>query len=120
MFYEAGTKTGNWPTQDPCGQNHQNHVKGVSNPGGAIYIGPDAPLNVGGLDPNVRPTQCSAEFPRSCDVWKKDHDQTTDGTYYICPTPDACPQRVYCMMSHDESGWTLVWSYGFTDYNNFG
>ena len=42
VFLEANTRTANWPTHDPCGNNHQNHVKGVANPGGAIYIGPDA------------------------------------------------------------------------------
>ncbi len=40
VFFEAGTKTGNWPTHDPCGKNGQNHVKGVANPGGAVYLAP--------------------------------------------------------------------------------
>ena len=26
------------PTHDPCGKNSQNHKKGVSNPGGQIYL----------------------------------------------------------------------------------
>ena len=41
VFLEAGTLTGNWPTHDPCGGNAQNHLHGVADPGGAIYIGPD-------------------------------------------------------------------------------
>ena len=27
--------------------------------------------------------------------------------------------KVYCEMDADEGGWTLVWSYTFTDYDNF-
>ena len=27
-----------WPTHDPCGKNNENHKKGVSNPGGQIYL----------------------------------------------------------------------------------
>ena len=36
-FFDGGTD-GNWPTHDPCGGNNQNHQKGVSNPGGQIYL----------------------------------------------------------------------------------
>ncbi len=42
VYLEANTKTLNWPTHDPCGWNGLNHVHDVANPGGAIYIGPDA------------------------------------------------------------------------------
>lgn len=36
-YFESSTKT-NWPTHDPCGTNGLNHVKGVPNPHGNIYI----------------------------------------------------------------------------------
>ena len=37
-YLEASTQTGNWPTHDPCGTNGKNHVKGVANPHGNIYV----------------------------------------------------------------------------------
>ena len=36
-YLEAGTDR-NWPVHDPCGTERQNHKKGVSNPGGQIYL----------------------------------------------------------------------------------
>ena len=30
--------TWSWPVHDPCGRGHSNHKKGVSNPGGHIYL----------------------------------------------------------------------------------
>jgi hypothetical protein len=37
-FFDGGTQ-GNVPTHDPCGRdNGSNHKKGVSNPGGQIYL----------------------------------------------------------------------------------
>ena len=37
-YYFDGNTGSNWPTHDPCGKNSQNHKKGVSNPGGQIYL----------------------------------------------------------------------------------
>ena len=37
-YYFDGDTGSNWPTHDPCGRNGQNHKKGVSNPGGQIYL----------------------------------------------------------------------------------
>ena len=40
MYYynfNGGTDN-NWPAHDPCGNRGQNHKKGVSNPGGQIYL----------------------------------------------------------------------------------
>ncbi len=37
-YYFDGNTGGNWPTHDPCGKNRPNHKKGVSNPGGQIYL----------------------------------------------------------------------------------
>ena len=33
-----GYTTGYWPVHDPCGNGKENHKKGVSNPGGQIYL----------------------------------------------------------------------------------
>jgi hypothetical protein len=37
-YYFDGNTNGNWPTHDPCGKYSANHKKGVSNPGGQIYL----------------------------------------------------------------------------------
>ena len=37
-YYFDGSTRYNYPTHDPCGGNQQNHKKGVSNPGGQIYL----------------------------------------------------------------------------------
>lgn len=37
-YFEANTRTNNWPTHDPCGKNSLNHLKNVANPHGNIYI----------------------------------------------------------------------------------
>ena len=36
-FLEASINN-NWPTHDPCGQDNPNHLMGVTNPGGAIFL----------------------------------------------------------------------------------
>ena len=39
IYYDFVGNTGNhWPTHDPCGKYAPNHKKGVSNPGGQIYL----------------------------------------------------------------------------------
>ena len=38
-YYDFLGYTGSdWPRHDPCGKGGQNHKKGVSNPGGQIYL----------------------------------------------------------------------------------
>ena len=38
-FYEFNGEKGRyWPIHDPCGRGEPNHKKGVSNPGGQIYL----------------------------------------------------------------------------------
>ena len=37
-YYFDGDTRGNYPTHDPCGNNQQNHKKGVSKAGGQIYL----------------------------------------------------------------------------------
>ena len=36
-FFDGYTR-GPWPVHDPCGKSKPNHKKGVSNPGGQIYL----------------------------------------------------------------------------------
>ena len=35
--FDAYTR-GSWPVHDPCGKTNPNHKKGISNPGGQIYL----------------------------------------------------------------------------------
>ena len=37
-YYFDGDTHQHWPTHDPCGKNNENQKKGVSNPGGQIYL----------------------------------------------------------------------------------
>jgi len=37
-YYFDGNTGSNWPTHDPCGNNQANHLKGVANPHGNIFI----------------------------------------------------------------------------------
>ncbi|XP_022805663.1 intelectin-1-like [Stylophora pistillata] len=37
-YFESNTRTGNWPTHEPCGTNSLNHLTNVINPHGNIYI----------------------------------------------------------------------------------
>ena len=37
-YYFGGNTRGSRPTHDPCGKGKLNHKKGVSNPGGQIYL----------------------------------------------------------------------------------
>ena len=37
-YYFDGDTRGDWPSHDPCGKNSLNYKKGVSNPGGQIYL----------------------------------------------------------------------------------
>ena len=36
-YFDANTG-GSWPTHDPCGRNQANHLKGVANPHGNIFV----------------------------------------------------------------------------------
>ena len=37
-YYFEGSTSSDWPANDPCGKGHLNQKKGVSNPGGQIYL----------------------------------------------------------------------------------
>ena len=38
FYYFDGSTSHNWPTHDPCGQDHANQKKNVMNPGGNLFI----------------------------------------------------------------------------------
>ena len=37
-YYFEGSTSSNYPTHDPCGKGQENHLKGVANPHGNIFI----------------------------------------------------------------------------------
>ena len=37
-YYFDGNTGSDWPTHDPCGKNQANHIKGVANPHGNIFV----------------------------------------------------------------------------------
>ena len=37
-YYFDGKTDGDWPVHDPCGKTQENHLKGVANPHGNIFI----------------------------------------------------------------------------------
>ncbi len=36
-YFDSNTES-SWPTHDPCGKNEENHLKGVANPHGNIFV----------------------------------------------------------------------------------
>ena len=98
MYYWDGNTHTFWPTHDPCTGYNGNQEKGVGNPGGQVYL---------------------RDYPKSCQELKIKYPSAESGKHWILIQGTNKPVEVYCDMNTASGGWTLVWSYGFTDYNNF-
>lgn len=74
---------------------------------------PDARVFLDAPPPPPTPLDCLDAFQ---------HGVTSDGVITIDPDGPGgnAAYSAYCDMTHAGGGWTLVWSYGFTDYANFG
>ena len=38
FYYFDGSMSNSWPTHDPCGKNQANHLTGVANPHGNVFV----------------------------------------------------------------------------------
>ena len=56
--------------------------------------------------------------PASCADILGHNPAAPDGSYTIYPGGNII--TVWCDMTYNGGGWTLVWTYEFTDYANFG
>ena len=62
----------------------------------------------------------SKYFPgKSCKDIKQRTNSTISKEYWIKPNNDSTPFLVYCEMELNNGGWTLVYSYTFTNYAHF-
>jgi len=65
-------------------------------------------------------TSCAPFIPlKSCKQIKEDFPESQDGVYTIRLEGTSENIQVWCEMTTDGGGWTLVWSYTFTNYDDF-
>ncbi len=73
---------------------------------------------------NVNSTGLTSESPQlkyyaSCKEVKQNKPQAVDGVYKMILSGTVESMDLYCDMNTAGGGWTLVYSHGYTDYENF-
>ncbi len=80
-----------------------------------LHPGPNATYVSLGQDTELWMTN----YPASCLDIKYRHQGAVSGNYWIMIDGTDHPVKVFCDMETVSGGWTLVWSYGFTNYGVF-
>ncbi len=77
----------------------------------------DKMINANSMDITSESPQ--QKYYASCKEIKQNNPQASDGVYKMILDGTVQPLDLYCDMTTADGGWTLVYSHGFTDYENF-
>ena len=101
-----GTLSGG-PCEFACAAGFYKHEFAIPN----IYCGADGSWNVGlaeCLDSAEDPTLIEVTYPASCAHLKAAFDFLPSDTYFVRPNNEVAPMSVYCDMTTQDGGWTML------------